>query len=323
MHGPKTDDDAARRFLMKPDVLEAIKASAAVPSMPQVVVRFLEVLADPNFTYDEVVRVLSADPGTVAEILRLANSPLFGVCNDVTSLTTALTLLGPKRTRSLVLGRYMMESMSARGGDALDMSYFWRRSLTCAVLASHMAGETLRGVREEVFIAALLADVGIPILAQSFPREYVAIAQRHAPDGRSIRADEERQAVQTTHAEVAGSVLEYWRLPDVVFKSVSRHQEPLTSDGSMSGRVARLIRGAECIADLLCGGVDAERIDAGWAEATQHLGQGAAILCDILPQVESDMAEIAGALRIDVIPSQVYAVVAREIQERALDGALA
>ncbi|MGD2110653.1 MAG: HDOD domain-containing protein, partial [Phycisphaerae bacterium] len=89
---------------MKASVLETIKKSAAVPSMPQVVLRFLEIMQDPGFEYRDLVKVLSADAGTVSEVLRLANSALFGVRNKVVSLQQALTLLGPKRTRSLLLG---------------------------------------------------------------------------------------------------------------------------------------------------------------------------------------------------------------------------
>jgi len=109
---------------MKASVLETIKKSAAVPSMPQVVVRFIEIMQDPSFEYRDLVKVLSADPGTVSEVLRLANSALFGVRNKVVSLQQALTLLGPKRTRSLLLGRYLVDAMSHKQIAGLDMSYF-------------------------------------------------------------------------------------------------------------------------------------------------------------------------------------------------------
>ena len=112
---------------MKAAVLETIKKSAAVPSVPQVVLRFLEIMQDPDFEYRELVKVFSADPGTVSEVLRLANSALFGVRNKVVALQQALTLLGPKRTRSLLLGRYLIDSMSKRQVGGLDMGYFWRR----------------------------------------------------------------------------------------------------------------------------------------------------------------------------------------------------
>ena len=105
---------------MNARVLDTLKRSAAVPSMPQVVLRFLEIMQDPEFDYTDLVRVLSADPGTVSEVLRLANSALFGVRHKVVSTHQALTLLGPKRTRSLLLGRYLVDSMTEKRVAGLD-----------------------------------------------------------------------------------------------------------------------------------------------------------------------------------------------------------
>ena len=147
---------------MKASVLETIKKSAAVPSMPQVVMRFLEIMQDPDFKYRGLAKVLSTDAGTVSEVLRLSNSALFGVRNKVVSLQQGLTLLGPKRVRSLLLGRYLVDSMSKKRISGLDMSYFWRRSLASSVLAYHFAKDLLPRHQDETFIGALLADIGVP-----------------------------------------------------------------------------------------------------------------------------------------------------------------
>jgi HD-like signal output (HDOD) protein len=139
--------------MMNPKVAEAIRQSAAVPSIPQVVMRFLEVIQDPNFNYDDVVKVLSVDAGMVSEVLRLSNSALFGVSRKVTTLKQALTLLGPRRTRSLVIGRYLTEAVGNTGEGLIDRSYFWRRSLASAVIAARIADEVCPRQRDEVFSA--------------------------------------------------------------------------------------------------------------------------------------------------------------------------
>ena len=179
---------------MNASVLEAIKQSAAVPSVPQVVTRFLELIQDPNFEYGSLVKVLSTDAGTVSEILRLTNSALFGVSRKVTSLHQALTLLGPKRTRSLVLGRYLVQSVGRNPIPGLDSGYFWRRSLATAVLASRLASTVAPRHREEIFISGLLADIGIPVLTQALPQKYSPIVTRYAPHAVPFTDDEEREA---------------------------------------------------------------------------------------------------------------------------------
>jgi len=295
--------------------LEAIKLSAAVPSMPQVVARFLEVLQDPDFEYPELARAMSTDPGTVSEMLRLANSALFGVRQRVVSLQHALALLGPKRVRSLLLGRYLVDSMSRKEIDSVDMNYFWRRSLASSVVAARFSDAVLPAFRDEVVISALLADIGIPILAEAFPDSYGPIAARFAPTSRPILPDEELEAVGATHADVSAMVLTHWKLPDIVSGAVNLHQSesPGRTDAAS---VARLLNGADRIARIFCEVLPPDEIWETASSATAFVGAGMDVLHRWLPSIESDMEELAGVLRIDVIPSRVYSVIARTLQER-------
>ncbi|MGB2984743.1 MAG: HDOD domain-containing protein [Phycisphaerae bacterium] len=299
---------------MKAAVLETIKKSAAVPSMPQIVLRFLEIMQDPNFEYRDLVRVLSADPGTVSEVLRLANSALFGVRNRVVSLQHALTLLGPKRTRSLLLGRYLVDSMSKKQVGGLDMSYFWRRSLASSVIASHFAEAVTPRHRDEASIGALLADIGIPILAEAIPEAYQPIVAQFKPQGTPATAEQEQEAVEVTHAEVSAMILAHWKLPDDVTHAVNLHQSPNPGDGTIA-TIARVLNASDHIAKLLCEIPDTEIISTVCTEATAFVGADMGILVKLLPTIESDIEELADALRIDVIPSNVYALVAKTVQE--------
>jgi len=298
---------------MKASVLETIKKSAAVPSIPQVVLRFLEIMQDANFEYRDLVKVLSADPGTVSEVLRLANSALFGVRNRVVSLQHALTLLGPKRTRSLLLGRYLVDSMSKRPVGGLDMSYFWRRSLASSVIASHFAETVLPRCRDEASIAALLADIGIPILAEALSDAYGPIIVQFKPQGTFFTPEQEIETVEATHAEVSAMVLTHWKLPEDITKAVNLHQSPNPGDGNIAA-IARVLNASDRIAKLLCEIPDADLVTTVCAEATEFINTDLEILIEVLPTIESDIQELAEVLRIDVIPSNVYALVAKTVQ---------
>lgn len=298
---------------MNATVLETIKRSAAVPSMPQVVLRFLEIMRDPEFDYSDLVKVLSADPGTVGEILRLANSALFGVRNKVVSPKQALTLLGPKRTRSLLLSRYLVDNMSKRNVAGLDMSYFWRRSLTSSILASHFAEALVPRQRDEAFIGALLADIGVPILAETFTQKYSSITKRYCPGGGEIKGDEELDVVDVTHGEVAAMVLGHWTLPAGVVAAVNMHQSanPGTSDAA---RIAKILNSSDRLAALLCEQPDAETVTLVCQDALAFVEIEGGELLKMLPTIESEIEELADALRIDVVSSTVYQSIIQAIQ---------
>lgn len=300
---------------MNADILEAIKKSAAVPSMPRVVARFLEVIQDPAFQYEELVKVLSVDPGMASELLRLTNSALFGVRREVTNLRQALTLLGPRRTRSLVLGRYLVATLGDDPIHGLDLSYFWRRSLSSAVLATRFAGVVAPRLRDEAFISGLLADIGIPILAEAFPTQYAHLAARYASHTEPLDCPAEREAVGVTHAELSSTVLYEWGLPNLICNAVREHHSAPAPDDDWA-ILARILGATDRLAVVLCEPPDAETVGRVCVEATDAIGMDLKVFYDLLGDIENDVEELASTLRIDVVSSNVYALIAKTIEEK-------
>src|SRR5262245_22179680 len=292
---------------MSPEVVDVIKRTAAVSSMPQVVTRFLDLIQDPDFSYDELVAVLSSDPGTAADILRLANSALFGVSRRITSLRPALTLLGPRRIRALVLGRYLVEAVGTWGGD-LDAAYYWRRSLACGVLAARFAEVLAPRLREEAFIAGLLSDVGVAILAQELPEIYAPAARLYCPGGALDVLEVERRVIGATHAEVSNLLLQHWHLPELVCQAVSWHHADVATTGAAE-QLARIVGAADLVAKLLCESPELEHIAEACDRASRRIQLEPGALEGILEKVETDMEELAGLLRLGIIPNSSYALI--------------
>lgn len=296
-------------------ILDQLRRSAAIPSMPQVAARFLEIIQDPDFEYRDVVEVLSTDPGMTGEILRLANSPLFGVTRTITSLAQALTLLGLKRVRSLVLGRYIVDSIDKKKPADIDMAYYWRRSLTTAVLASHLAEAVAPKLREEAFTAGLLADIGVVILDESLPEQFQPIAQEYRPSGRFPLWDLETATLSLTHGVVSAMVLEDWRLPAVICEAVTRHSEPPLAEADESRPIARVVRSAECVGKFLCEEpADLDEAGAACIQAAAGISLDAQMLARILTEIEPQITEFASILRIKTGPSQVYGELAEKVR---------
>lgn len=300
---------------METAVIEMLKRSAAIPSMPQVAARFLEMIQDPDFDYREVVEVLSADPGTAGEILRLANSSLFGVTRHVSSLSHALTLLGLRRVRSLVLGRYIVESLDRHAPTHVDISYFWRRSLTCATLAAQLAARLEPQLREEAFISGLLADVGVIVLDEAMPTDYATVAAQYRPDGDSDLARKETLLLGISHAQASALVLEHWQLPDVVCEAANRH--PWELDQMEASPLARLVGAADLLSKHLCdsrpeveGILDVcRRIDAWLRVGPETLGA-------MIVQIEPQMVEYAEMLRVRLQNLDAYREMAAVMRTR-------
>lgn len=300
---------------MDTTVLELLKRSAAIPSMPQVAIRFLEIVQEPDFEYSDVVEVLSGDPGMASEILRLANSALFGVTREVTSLNQALSLLGIKRVRSLVLGRYIVDSINHKRGATVDPSYYWRRSVTSAVLAARLADTVDSGDREEAFIAGLLADIGVVILDEALPEQYRSVSEQYGPGGKADLADTEQMLMQTTHAEISAAVLEHWQLPEKICSAVRSH--PWDVEVKDRPTLALVVGAADRMSKRLCESpTDTQAILDDGRSIVERLGIESQELAQCLEEIEPQIQEFASLLGIDIIGSEVYVLAARSIRDK-------
>jgi len=301
---------------MDQTILDLLRRSATIPTMPEAAARFLEIIQDPDFEYRDIVDVLSTDPGMTAEILRLANSPLFGVTRQITSLAQALTLLGLKRVRSLVLGRYIVDSIDKRRPSMIDMSYYWRRSLTTAVLASRLCEAVEPKLREEAFTAGLLADIGIVLLDETLPDLFRPVAQEYRPHGLADLSDVERKALTVTHGHVSAIVLEDWCLPEVVCKAVSCHSDSCTEDETQGTRLAQILRAAERVGKYLCESLeDTDEAVRSCVKAIEEIHIEPAMLGRILGELEPQITEFASVLRINVVHSETCGAIAQKIAE--------
>ena len=294
---------------MESEVLDLLKRSAAIPSMPQAAARFLEIVQNPDFNYTEVVEVLSTDPGTASEILRLANSSLFGVTRQVASLAQALTLLGLRRVRSLVLGRYIVESLEDHKLPTIEAPYFWRRSLATAVLGAQLADALAPKLREEAFISGLLADVGIIILDEVVSERYRPVAEQYCPNGPPDLAQEELKLLAIHHGQASAMVLGHWQLPELVCDAV--HYHPWELNHEQADMLAKIVGSADRIGKYLCERPrDVDEVISACRQVMDRLDLEPTALARLLPQIESQIEEFAELLHIDVIPSQVYQMIA-------------
>ncbi len=302
---------------MNPTILQRIETCQAIPSAPHIVSRLLEITDDPNYRHDEVAKLLATDPGIASDVLRMANSALLGGLRKVASISEAIVRLGIRQVRTLVISRGMINSIGEAKLSDLDMSYFWRRSLATAVLCSRIAEEIGRLPRDIAFTGGLLSDIGVIVLARALPVEYATILRQYSPRGGGDMVIHEVEQFGGSHADVSAIALQSWSVPAEVVQAVRHHHDTdLPEAPEIVTRLARVINAAGEIARFLC--------EAGGKDEVQRMCTWAMHLTDLRPRslqrvlklVESDIAELASALHVDVIPSKVYALIAQSMTEQ-------
>jgi len=172
-------------------------------------------------------------------LLRLVNSPYFGLSQKVGSITKAVVFTGMTQLRNLVA----VESL--RGmfkGNDVDFSAqkLWLHSATVAILSGMIAKRIFGKDGEDVFLAGIIHDIGL-IVENQVAGEQLREACKAFREGQGTLIECERKAIGADHAEVGYLLAKDWGLPQEVLSSIkSHHLSRQVKDVSSTGSILQL-----------------------------------------------------------------------------------
>ena len=223
------------------DGARAIAEFGDLPTLAPVAVEVLRLADDDRATLDDIGRAISRDPGLASQMLRVANSAMYGMGGEVTSLGRAATILGLRTVKLLSLSFSVVTRPDE--SDATGQR-LWRHTLIKAALSRRLADTYERRLADECFIAGLLGNMGKLVL-EGQPR-YVE-ARGNAP---WIDPVAEMEMLGTTSDDIAALVLESWGLPQLLADAIRHTRDPHEAVGP-AGAIARILQVADAAARFL------------------------------------------------------------------------
>jgi HD-like signal output (HDOD) protein len=130
-----------------------------LPPFPNTVLELTAILSNPSADVKKASKVIRADPSLSAQVLRMCNSPMFGLRTRVISIEQATVLIGTERLRSLAMSCSLVD-YSGNGLPQDQVMNFWQHSFLAALLSEHLAKHTDYCEKEQAYIAGLLHDIG-------------------------------------------------------------------------------------------------------------------------------------------------------------------
>ncbi|MBS1259569.1 MAG: hypothetical protein MAG551_02642 [Candidatus Scalindua arabica] len=196
----------------------------SMPTLPTVALRVLEVTSDPGSSTNDLMEIIGTDISLTAKILKIANSPFYGLTREVASLQHAVTVLGFKEIRNLVISTIAFESFkNFKQDDKFDIKRFWRHSFCCGLAAKIIAVE-LKSSSNELFVAGLIHDIGKLVMYIAFPAEFLKLVDIISPLKLKYTAFEaEKSVFEMIHDEVGKKLLEKWMFPESLITAVGFH----------------------------------------------------------------------------------------------------
>ena len=165
--------------------------------------------------------IISVDPGISAAVIKVVNSPAFGLGNQISSIPQAVIMLGVDRVVGILKTLLLRKSM-AHLETRIDMNLFWEISLSVATVASTICRQLNLAVADEAYTLGLFHNCGVPILASKYENYQKVIEFSYSRDDGRITS-EEFANFGVHHAAAGYRVARVWNLPTVICLAVKNH----------------------------------------------------------------------------------------------------
>ncbi len=278
--------------------LEQVLESAQLPALPQTAIKLLELSQDASNGPAEFARPIEADAGLMGQVLRFVNSSYFGFTREISSVKQALALVGVRTIKNFALWSAVFSLVPDPKFGPFDLKKLWQDSLRRAVFARILGKAIKLSNAEDLFAAALLQDMAIPILLKQLPEQYETMIQRRGRE--CLRLSQlEQELFGWDHAQAAAALVRNWRLPEEFAKLIERHAN---FDELINCNPPRLDAACVALAALLPSCQDAE-----WDERQDFergfeslVSNHAVALNAILTESDATFADFAPVMKLPI-----------------------
>lgn len=248
---------------------ELAKLSCKLQPLPTSTMRLAAIAAQEVPDIDEAIDVVSFDPILTARLLRMANSAVFGFRRRIGTVREAVIHLGTGIVMGAAIGHSAKKVMGgAIPGYGLAAGELWRHSVGAALATEVIRSHTKAGATDYAFTAALLHDIGKPILGTLMTPDLARLCERAREEGGREPADAEMEILAAHHAEVGGIVAQHWSIPDAIVEAITYHHSPSWRHHSD----AHVVNVADIVAHQVEGHpVEPLKNQAGFVVATERL----------------------------------------------------
>ncbi|MBU0483487.1 MAG: HDOD domain-containing protein [Proteobacteria bacterium] len=207
-------------------------------TLPHVAIRVTQLVNSEKATMHDFEEIIKLDPVLVTRLLKLVNSPYFGLANRVESISKAVVFTGMKHLRNLVAVEGLRDIYKGEDSEnGFSRRNLWLHSATVAILAEMIAKRIFGLEGEDFFLAGIIHDIGL-IAEDQVAGELLRKACAAYQPGLKSLVESEREIVGTDHCRVGGLLAMEWKLPDEVLNAIKYHHEtkkqfPLESAASV------------------------------------------------------------------------------------------
>lgn len=224
---PQGSVDTSSAAAIQENVQSAIKEISHIATLPEVTMKIIKLVEDPDSTAQDLNKVISNDPALGARILKVVNSAFYGLPGQIGSINRAIVLLGLNAVKNIAIAASLAKLF--RGGkisanfDARDL---WTHSIASAAATRLLSNRCGLGLPDEAFLAGLIHDIGIMVEIQARRPKFIEALDMVEKQGCTLR-EAEFACIGATHEMFGAGLCKLWKFP-VSFQYVTGfHHHPM------------------------------------------------------------------------------------------------
>ena len=193
---------------MKSSIVESIKS---LPPLSKTIMDINRVYADEEAGVAELAKVIAHDPMIVANLLKNANSPLYGFGKEIKNVAQAVSLFGMSMTRSIALGNSVRKLLNVDMQPyGITSEKFAEVSELQATLMLKWYSKVDKHKADDLYLAAFLQETGKILIASDIIQENEEMSFKSEVELSNNLAQLEKSYVDVSSSEVTAAVFEHW-----------------------------------------------------------------------------------------------------------------
>jgi HD-like signal output (HDOD) protein len=211
------------------DLRERISRLEQVPPLPEITQEILTLNTNPFASTASLARIVEKDPGLAAQVMRWANSAMYGRGESTTVRDAITRVLGFDLVMNLAVGLTAVAPLKVESSGPIGLNAFWVDAIFCATLCQRIARLCKSPHQPQpgiAYMAGLLHNLGLLLFAHLFPNEHKAMNRMlcSAPELSFQRLVEHTLGVSPI--TISKWLLDDWNLPDVLKVAITYQNDP-------------------------------------------------------------------------------------------------
>lgn len=184
-----------------------------LPTLPEVALKIRDAVEKDNHSAAEIAELLAQDSALSARLLQLANSPLYRTRNEVDSLQQAITRLGVRIVKDLVVMLAIKQAFNTTNKE-IEQQFreIWQTSIDVAAI-SRVLAKTQSGLdTEQAVLAGLIHNIGTLPIIELANRQPTLIG-----DTANLL-----EIIRKIQGPLGEKILSFWNFPQALIDVVSQ-----------------------------------------------------------------------------------------------------